>query len=93
VKATYYQLIVGNLYKLGANGILRCCVLEHERPMILKKHMTGLQEDIMQGRNCTKYFVHRDSGGLHFTKMKGILFSHAMYVKEWEIHPGGMKFL
>jgi hypothetical protein len=35
VKEENYQLIVGNLYNLGANGILRRCVLEHERPMIL----------------------------------------------------------
>ena len=30
-----YQLIVGNLYKLGAYVILRECVLEYEIPMIL----------------------------------------------------------
>jgi hypothetical protein len=36
VKATDYQLIADNLYKLGVDKILRRCVLEHERPMILK---------------------------------------------------------
>jgi hypothetical protein len=30
VKATNYQLIAGNLYKMGADGILRHCVLEHK---------------------------------------------------------------
>jgi hypothetical protein len=29
VKEVDYQLIEGNLYKLGANGILRHCILEH----------------------------------------------------------------
>jgi hypothetical protein len=42
VKETYYQLIVGNLYKLGIDGILRRCVLEHERPMILSEAHEGI---------------------------------------------------
>jgi hypothetical protein len=37
VKATDYRLIAGNLYKLGADVILRRCVLENERPMILSE--------------------------------------------------------
>jgi hypothetical protein len=36
VKATNYQLIVGNFYKMGADGILRRCVLEHKRSLILE---------------------------------------------------------
>jgi hypothetical protein len=35
VLVSYYQLIVGNLYKLGADKILRRCVMEHERTIIL----------------------------------------------------------
>jgi hypothetical protein len=35
VKSVEYQLIAGNLYKLGAYVILRECVLEYEIPMIL----------------------------------------------------------
>jgi hypothetical protein len=42
VKATYYQLIAWNLYKLGVDGILRHCVLEHERPMILEEAHDGI---------------------------------------------------
>jgi hypothetical protein len=30
-----YQLIVGQLYKLRANSILGCCMLEHERYELL----------------------------------------------------------
>ena len=30
-----YQLIAGHLYNLGADGILRRCVMEHERSMVL----------------------------------------------------------
>jgi hypothetical protein len=36
VKAAYYQLIAMNLYKMGAYGILRRSVLEHERHIILE---------------------------------------------------------
>jgi hypothetical protein len=31
VKETNYKLIAGNLYKLGTDGILKQCVLEHGR--------------------------------------------------------------
>jgi hypothetical protein len=37
VKEVDYQLIVGNLNKLGADGILRPCVLEHERTTIFEE--------------------------------------------------------
>jgi hypothetical protein len=36
VKAIDYQLIAWNLYKLGADVILRRCVLKHERTIILE---------------------------------------------------------
>jgi hypothetical protein len=42
VKATNYKLIARNLYKMGADGILRYCVLEHERPMILEEAHDGI---------------------------------------------------
>jgi len=42
VKETYYHLIVGNLYKFDADGILRRCVLEHERPIILIEAREGI---------------------------------------------------
>jgi hypothetical protein len=42
VKAMDYQLMVGNLYKLGVDGILRRCVLKHERPMILTEEHDGI---------------------------------------------------
>jgi hypothetical protein len=42
VKSTDYQLIAGNLYKLGIDGILRRCVLEHERSMILLEAHKGI---------------------------------------------------
>ena len=35
VRVADYQLIAGHLYKLGADIILRRCVMEHEIPIIL----------------------------------------------------------
>jgi hypothetical protein len=37
-----YQHIVGHLYNIGADSILRRCVLEHERPRILEKSHEGI---------------------------------------------------
>jgi hypothetical protein len=53
VKATNYQLIAGNMYKLRADGILRQCVLAHERPMIL----TEAHEGIVGGHYAGKEMV------------------------------------
>ena len=36
------QLIVGHLFKLGPDEILRCCVFEHERPIILSEAHVGV---------------------------------------------------
>jgi hypothetical protein len=48
--STYYQLIVGKLYKLGADGILHRCALEHERdPILYEAH-----EGIAGGHNVGK---------------------------------------
>jgi len=37
-----YQHIAGHLYNIGADSILRRCVLEHERPRILAKSHEGI---------------------------------------------------
>ena len=42
VRATDYQLIAGQLYKLGLDGILRRCVLDHERQDILWECHNGV---------------------------------------------------
>jgi hypothetical protein len=54
VKETNYQLIVGNLYKLGADGILRWCVLEHERSIILEEAHDGIVGGHYAGREMTQ---------------------------------------
>jgi hypothetical protein len=50
VKVIDYQIIAGNLYKLGIDGILRRCVLEHERNMILSKAHEGVARGNYAGK-------------------------------------------
>jgi hypothetical protein len=54
VKATDYQLIAGNLYKMGADGILRRCVLEHKRSVILEEAHDGIVGGHYAGRAMTQ---------------------------------------
>jgi hypothetical protein len=47
-------LIAWNLYKLGVDGILRQCLLEHETSMILKEAHEGLAGGHYARRETTK---------------------------------------
>ena len=42
VKATNFTIIVGQLYKLGLDEILRWYVLTHGRPLILQEAHAGI---------------------------------------------------
>jgi hypothetical protein len=42
VRVGDYQLIASHLYKLGEDNILRRCVMEHERPIILAESHEGI---------------------------------------------------
>jgi hypothetical protein len=64
-----YKLIAGNLYKMGADNILRRCVLEHERPRILAEAHEGIEGGHYAGKATTQKVlcaglwwsnVHRD---------------------------------
>jgi hypothetical protein len=50
-RVIYYQLIVGHLYKMGVDIILRRCVLEHERLVVLAEAHEGIA-----GGNCWFYY-------------------------------------
>jgi hypothetical protein len=54
VRSATYQLIVGHLYKLGVDNILRICVVEHEIPIILAE----AHEGIARGHYAGKLIVH-----------------------------------
>ena len=42
VRSVDYQLIAGQLYKLGIDSILRCCVMDHKRLSILWECYSGV---------------------------------------------------
>jgi hypothetical protein len=54
VKEVDYQLIAGNLYKMGADGILRRYVLEHERMVILEETHDGIVGGHYAGRETAQ---------------------------------------
>jgi hypothetical protein len=49
-----YQLIVGYLYKMGADSILIRCALEHERPRILEKYHEGIAGGHYAGKDTSQ---------------------------------------
>jgi hypothetical protein len=70
VWAADYQLIAGHLYKMGADSILRRCVLEHERPRILAESHEGIAGGHYAGKATVQKVlcaglwwptIHRDS--------------------------------
>jgi hypothetical protein len=42
VRVADFSLIVGELYKMGPDDIMRRCVMEAERPLILAKEHEGI---------------------------------------------------
>jgi hypothetical protein len=58
VHAADYQLIAGHLYKLGADGILRRCVMEHERSMVLAEAHEGIAGGNYAGNPTTQKVLH-----------------------------------
>ena len=58
VRAADYQLIAGHLYKLGVDNILRRCVMEHERPIILAEAHEGIAGENYAGKDIVKKVLH-----------------------------------
>jgi hypothetical protein len=52
------QMIASHLYKLGAYGILRRCVMEHERSMVLAKSHEGIAGGNYAGKPTTQKVLH-----------------------------------
>jgi hypothetical protein len=70
VHATDYQLIAGQLYKLGLDNILRRCVLNHERQDILWECHNGVVGGHVGGKaTAQKVLQAMDYGGLCYLKM------------------------
>jgi hypothetical protein len=58
VRAADYQLIVGNLYKLGVDNILRRWVMEHERPIIFVESHEGIVGGHYAGKDTVHKVLH-----------------------------------
>jgi hypothetical protein len=86
VRAANYQFISSHLYKLGADIILRICVMEHERPIIFAE----AHEGIPGGHYASKATV-QDYGGQQFIRIQKNIVRSVMFVKELGSHPEGMK--
>ena len=50
VRVAEFTLIAGQLYKMGPDEILRRCVLEHEKLLILAKAHSGAAGDHYAGK-------------------------------------------
>jgi hypothetical protein len=54
VRATDFSLIAGKLYKMGPDEILRICVMEAERPLILAEAHEGITGGHYAGKATTQ---------------------------------------
>jgi hypothetical protein len=54
VRATVFSLISGQLYKMGPDEILRRCVMEAERPLILAEEHEGITGGHYKGKKTTQ---------------------------------------
>jgi hypothetical protein len=54
VRIVYFSLIAGQLYKMGPNEILRRCVMEEERPLILVEAHEGIVGGHYVGKSTTQ---------------------------------------
>jgi hypothetical protein len=92
VRATDYQLIAGQLYKIGVDNILRRCVIEHERHIILAKAHEGIVGGHYTGKlSCRKYCT-QGYGGQEFIRIQRNIVKSVMFVKELGIYIGRMRF-
>jgi hypothetical protein len=58
VRDADYQLIACHLYKMGADNILRRCVLEHEQPKILVEAHEGIVGGNYTGKSTMQKVLH-----------------------------------
>jgi hypothetical protein len=59
VRVADYNLIVGHLYKLGADNISRRCVMEHERHIIFPEAHEGIAGGHYIGKDTTEGILCR----------------------------------
>jgi hypothetical protein len=60
VRAINFSLIAGQLYKMGPDEILRRCVMEAERPVILEESHEGIIGGHYAGKETTQKVLRAD---------------------------------
>jgi hypothetical protein len=76
---------------MGPHEILRRCVMEVERPLILTKSHEGITRDTTQGNQLHKRFLELAFGGLPYTETLKTFAEPPMYAKELGNHTEEMK--
>jgi hypothetical protein len=92
VRAMDYQFIVGYLYKLGLDSILRICVLDHERQDILWECHNEVVGGHVGGNPLCRKFYKMKFGGKCSSRMQRHMLDHVMFIKEWVSHHGEMNY-
>jgi hypothetical protein len=92
VHAIDYQLIAGQLYKLGLDNILRRCVLDHERLDILWECHSGVVGGHIGGKETTQKYYRQDCGGQLYSRMPKTMPEHVMFVSGLVSHHTRMSY-
>jgi hypothetical protein len=91
VCAANFSLIVGHLYKMGPDEILRRCVTEAKRPLILAESHEGIAGGHSVGKATGQKVLRVAFGGLPYIEMLKTILEHVTYAKELGNHPKEMK--
>jgi hypothetical protein len=81
VRTIDYQLIAGHLYNMGADSILRRCVLENERLRILIEVHEGIDGGHYAGKDIAQKYCAQEYGDQQFIKMPRNTASNVMSVR------------
>lgn len=82
-----HHLIVGSLYEMGIDEILRKCVIEHEWPMILNEAYAGVVGGNYARKATERRSCMEDYGSTLYMAMPKNFSSFLVYASEWRNLP------
>jgi len=77
-----YQLIEGQIYKMGLDNILRRCVLNHKGKIFCGNSIVELWEDMFEGKLWHIRYFKLDYGGIHYLKTQNSMIYLVTPAKE-----------
>ena len=93
VRTTNILVIIGHLYNMRLEEILRCYVTEFERNSILvEAHGRAAGGNYVGKATMQKIFVLGCGGG-RFIRIPRLIVRHVMHVRGWASHHEGMSCL